>query len=320
MAGKLLMLLSFIFFTRVLFAQNSLAKIKYEEAEEAYQKGNYQLTLTKLDETEALLKTLAPNILHLRILASCGILKQSPYSDYNFFETTKKNAEFYLKTYENTVIEKYKDVYQASEWLISIAKNKEEFERKKAEVLAQKQKQEEEKARIAFEQKRKENEQRLLAEKEEKKKAEERERQRVKETATVIGYVGGKFAPLGFTFYRLNYNHVGLYASFRGLIRKDPSLFENKSYRLYTFSAGITANILYPFAWYGAAGISHYRSQNLKEPQYANVNMWERLAGLDVSTGLLIHIKKVKLQAGIATFNFGRTPLEFCFGIGYNIR
>lgn len=51
---KKLILFSILFtaFFQQAFAQETIAKLKYEEAEEAYTQGNYELTVSKLKDIE----------------------------------------------------------------------------------------------------------------------------------------------------------------------------------------------------------------------------------------------------------------------------
>ncbi len=52
-----------------LYAQEALAKLRYQEAEEAFNAGNFSLTLKKLDDVVGILKDENPRTLYLRIQA-----------------------------------------------------------------------------------------------------------------------------------------------------------------------------------------------------------------------------------------------------------
>ena len=55
--------------------QNTIAKLKFEEAEEAYANNNFDLALSKLIEIETLLKSPNPKILYLKINSQVGSRK-----------------------------------------------------------------------------------------------------------------------------------------------------------------------------------------------------------------------------------------------------
>ena len=81
------------------FAQNTIAKLKFEEAEEAYTSNNFELTLTKLKEVETLLKGTNPRTLYLQILSQTKIIERNPLGDYDIIESTKKSINKYLMDY-----------------------------------------------------------------------------------------------------------------------------------------------------------------------------------------------------------------------------
>lgn len=103
------------------FSQNTLAKLKYEEAEEAFQKNEFQTTLTKLDEVEAILKSSNPKTQYLRILAQDKMVDQGGNLNFELLEKLRKNCNSYLIKHEsNTSVEdQYKEVYKVSERLRS---------------------------------------------------------------------------------------------------------------------------------------------------------------------------------------------------------
>lgn len=96
-------------YTRDASGQAAIAKLKYEQAEEAFSTGDYQTTLVRLQETESILNSVNPKILYLRILAQEKLVKQ----DKTIVQKLINNCTFYLKEYkDNPALEdKYKDVY-----------------------------------------------------------------------------------------------------------------------------------------------------------------------------------------------------------------
>ena len=93
-------------------AQNTIAKIKYEEAEEAFDKENYALALDKIQETEQLLKNVNPKTLYLKIMAKYKLLKD----DYAIIKSLKADCRFYIDKYETieAVQDKFREIYGIS--------------------------------------------------------------------------------------------------------------------------------------------------------------------------------------------------------------
>jgi hypothetical protein len=125
-------------------AQNAVAKIKYEQAEEAFDKSDYATTLSKLDEAQKLIGTVNPKILYLRIMAQKGIIATHNY-ELSVLAEARNNAEYFIKNYEKNegLEEKFKEVFLFSEELEKLPKTSEEFnwlkgapEREKAQKQA----------------------------------------------------------------------------------------------------------------------------------------------------------------------------------------
>lgn len=97
--------------------QTTLAKLKYEEAEEAFQASDYAATLRKLDETEKLLGNSNPKILYLRIIAQAAQLKAELYVNLEQVARLRKNYTEYLTKNDGVegIEDKYKEVYKISE-------------------------------------------------------------------------------------------------------------------------------------------------------------------------------------------------------------
>lgn len=98
---KIILLTIFIVSNLLTNAQNTIAKFKYEEAEQAFVNEDYRTALTKLDEAESLLKATNPKILYLKISAQSKLIEQDPLTDYSLIENTKKLSTNYLKDYAN---------------------------------------------------------------------------------------------------------------------------------------------------------------------------------------------------------------------------
>jgi hypothetical protein len=116
-------------------SQNAIAKIKYEQAEEAFAKDDYAVTLVKLDEAQKLLGSFNPKILYLRLMAAKGIVASGKYN-WDFLEAARKDADYYIKQYSEMqgIEEKFRQVYEFSETLEKLPKTKELFEQRQAEA------------------------------------------------------------------------------------------------------------------------------------------------------------------------------------------
>jgi uncharacterized protein (TIGR02145 family) len=118
---KKLLTLAFILLatTQFAFAQQAIAKIKYEEAEEAYATNKFELTVTKLNEVEAILKSTNPRVMYLKIMAQNAIINNNPYKDFEILKNIRYLSAKYLKDYENVPNneDKYRDIYKISEAL-----------------------------------------------------------------------------------------------------------------------------------------------------------------------------------------------------------
>lgn len=102
----------FLLVSTPLTAQNTIAIIKYEEAEKAFYEEDYNLVLERLKETEEILGQTAPKILHLRILAQHKLYELNPFESYEKLEVLKTNVTYYLNNYDIAGLEeKYRDVY-----------------------------------------------------------------------------------------------------------------------------------------------------------------------------------------------------------------
>jgi uncharacterized protein len=118
MRKSILIVILFFATFQLSVAQNAIAKLKFQDAEEAYTNANYELTIKKLDDVEVLLKATNPKLLHLRILATNKLVQSSNYSeDPEIITQLKKDCNFYLTKYESIQDneEKFREVYKISE-------------------------------------------------------------------------------------------------------------------------------------------------------------------------------------------------------------
>ena len=154
-------------------AQNAIAQLKYEDAEEAYSVGNYELTISKLKEVETMLGATNPKILYLQILAQSKVIEKNPTRDYFILENARKSSDKYLKEYENLPdnADRYRDIYKIAESLRAYPASREAFdaELNKVKKIEQEQKAAAEAKRVEDARRAEEESQRLAAEAEKEK-------------------------------------------------------------------------------------------------------------------------------------------------------
>jgi hypothetical protein len=133
MKQTILFLLATLLVTQTIIAQSALAKLKYQDAEEAYTKEDYRLAITKLNEAEGILKATNPRILYLKIMAQSKLIQPNPYADYSLLDNTRKLSTKYLKDYENLADndDKYREIYRVSETLAAYPGNSQDFEKQR---------------------------------------------------------------------------------------------------------------------------------------------------------------------------------------------
>ncbi len=125
--------LLFVFFILLLsyssFSQSLVAKLKYEDAETAYQQGDYVTTISKLNDAETLLKSSNPRILYLRIMALYKQLESEPPQDFIGIEKVRQFSTQYLAKYETLPNneDKFRDIYKVSEAMNKYPATAEEF-------------------------------------------------------------------------------------------------------------------------------------------------------------------------------------------------
>ncbi len=87
-------------FSTTLYAQEALAKLRYQEAEEAFNAGNFSLTLKKLDEVVGILKDENPRTLYLRIQAQKAMLPADPCQNEEVAIQLMNSCKLYVSRYE----------------------------------------------------------------------------------------------------------------------------------------------------------------------------------------------------------------------------
>ncbi|RXK80906.1 tetratricopeptide repeat protein [Filimonas effusa] len=106
-------------------AQTALAKLKFEDAEQAFNNGDYKTALTNLKEAEKLFGKTNPPIQHLQILSQAKLLEDKDIffdtTTLQLFNTLYKSCQLFLQKNvdDERLIEKYKEVYKISEQIKS---------------------------------------------------------------------------------------------------------------------------------------------------------------------------------------------------------
>ena len=110
------MLLSLAIFSHA--QENAIATLKFEEAETAFNSGNYTATLSKLDEVDSLVGVMSKS-LYLRIVVQDKIFDPAElYQDeakFGLLASLRKNVSSYLKAMESQGLDdRYRVVYAIS--------------------------------------------------------------------------------------------------------------------------------------------------------------------------------------------------------------
>ena len=111
-------------------AQMGVAKIKYDEAEEAYTEKNYNICLEKLNEVIDILKSTNPKVQYLRILCLSNLSEKDPLANFRNLIELNNYCKSYLNDYDNIpdLEEKYRAVYDITEKFKKYPKNEEEYQ------------------------------------------------------------------------------------------------------------------------------------------------------------------------------------------------
>ena len=334
MKKLLLLFFCFTFIQLSAQAQQAIAKLKFEEAEEAYNTGQYETTISKLDEAEALLNGTSPTTLYLRIMAQDKIVARNPYLNYAQLESIRANCNKYLQDYATieALGDKYREIYKISETLKQYPKTEADFN----VILEQNRLREEAKKREAEEQRRQEEikkqEEAVLAAKKAKEDALKREQEKkiFNRSAFGIGFQGGDVATYGLSITELNYRKIGFTMSFRSAILpvQDLTRLELQSYE-YTglqrngkslVTVGATFPIKYPVWGYATVGFGNYglydKYLDSDDKAIYVINGEEQIKA-DTEIGLILKLGPVMLRGGYSLTNL--KDKELTYGIGINL-
>lgn len=133
-----------------LAAPSPIARFKYEDAEAAFAKQDYQTALKKLDEAEQEFGKINPPILHLRIMTRHELVKGARGLDFDNLESLQAETRQYMKEYGNldAVRDQVREVYRVMEELRQYPTRKEHQSRLDAEARARQAEAEETRKRI----------------------------------------------------------------------------------------------------------------------------------------------------------------------------
>ncbi|RZL45158.1 MAG: hypothetical protein EOO93_27140 [Pedobacter sp.] len=96
---KNLLFFALLFFSlQFSFAQKSASTIK-QEASEAFENGEYELTVTRVNQLSSVFKQVLPQYLAYRIKALGAIVSGNPYDSYQRLETTRSFISSFLKKF-----------------------------------------------------------------------------------------------------------------------------------------------------------------------------------------------------------------------------
>lgn len=138
---KTLLLYIFLLISGLTAAQNAVAELKFEEAEIAFNKQDFKLTIEKVNEFEKVLGGVTDKSLYLRIISQKNLFNPSNYyaddEQYNLFISLDNNIKKYLKaTEKNGLDDKFKDVYAEGEKLkkLNLIKDKKAWLKEKKRI------------------------------------------------------------------------------------------------------------------------------------------------------------------------------------------
>lgn len=109
--------LLFILFSSITFAQGgAMADLKFEEAEIAFNDGNYSGAIAKLDEFDKTYGKVSEKSLYLRIIAQDNIIDYMAKAESDDMLKFQKRVNAFLKAFEQEgVTDKYREVYYISQ-------------------------------------------------------------------------------------------------------------------------------------------------------------------------------------------------------------
>jgi TPR repeat protein len=127
---KELVVIFFLLTSIISRAQMGVAKIKYQEAEEAYTANKFLLCLEKLDGVVEILKETNPKVQYLRITCTSKLVEKDPIGNFGQLMQLREYCKGYLNEYDKIpdLEEKYKTVYEISESIKAYPQNEEEYQ------------------------------------------------------------------------------------------------------------------------------------------------------------------------------------------------
>ncbi|QBN19913.1 hypothetical protein [Flavobacterium nackdongense] len=127
---KILLTFVLIVTSQFTLGQNAIAKLKFSEAEEAYAVGDYELTISKLNEAERILKSTNPKILYLKIVAQFDMIEKKTVKSFSVIVNTRSLTKKYLNQYQNlsNIEDKYREVYKIDKALKNYPQTSQDFE------------------------------------------------------------------------------------------------------------------------------------------------------------------------------------------------
>jgi hypothetical protein len=102
---------------------NAIAKIKYQEAEEAFEAGKFDVALKKLNNVEELLGSSNSKILFLKILIEDTLFKferRSRIPSFKSIEPLKLDLKFFINNYYSISVEKLATIMRINEYFDTI--------------------------------------------------------------------------------------------------------------------------------------------------------------------------------------------------------
>lgn len=119
---KHLLLCLFLFLNSNIFAQNAVAELQFEQAETAFNDGDFDLTIQKVDAFEASLGNITDKSLYLRVVSQSKLFRPeyffSDSKQFALYNALLANSSKYIKaTQNNGLSDKFKEVYAIYEKL-----------------------------------------------------------------------------------------------------------------------------------------------------------------------------------------------------------
>ncbi len=311
------------------FAQQAIAKIKFEEAEEAYAIKDFETTVLKLDEAEVLLKTSNPRIMYLKILAQSKIIEKAPLNEYKILEDTRQLCAKYLNEYESIPNneDKYRDIYNIGESLKVYPTDKLSFEKKKKKILDEeiaKQQQIEFEKKIALE---KEEKNQLELLEQNKRYADKNNKQKF----TSLGFESGEIAKYGLIIETAGINRrVGFHFVCRSSFTSDDDILKSVGNDLvlinkFDFYLGPNIrifNFLYLNLGIGGGGYKDKFDNGTYPTPQGRYSLSNIIMGPVGSIGTTIRLGRVvNINIGLSYMDIpqNKYDTELTYGISFNL-